>query len=130
MLDRTVQRRSALRRLLALATKVVELPPGAKVFARTSDASRTGCHVATLNPLPNGLKARRRVTHHDEVFEGLLGLSMSVPAWAWALRLKPSPRKSRPSSSDGSRPPKNIESLYALHKRRLALTGQFETSAT
>jgi hypothetical protein len=100
MLDTTVERRSALRRLLALATEVevVELPPGATVFARTSDVSRTGCHVDTLNPLPNGSKVRRRVTHHDEVFEGRL--------------------------------PKNIESLYALHNRRLALTGQFETSAT
>jgi len=51
------------------AAHVLELPRGAKLSARTSDISRTGCYLDTLNPSPVGTKLRIRLTHHDELFE-------------------------------------------------------------
>jgi Ribonuclease G/E len=71
MPDVTVERRSAPRSQLVLAADVVELPRGAKMSARTSDISRTGCYIDTLNPMPQGSRVRLRITHHDEVFEAI-----------------------------------------------------------
>jgi PilZ domain len=56
---------------MVLATEVTELPRGAKLSARTSDISRTGCYVDTLNPVPQGSRVRIRFTHHQEEFEGV-----------------------------------------------------------
>jgi Ribonuclease G/E len=53
---------------MVLAAEVVELPRGAKLNARTSDISRTGCYVDTLNPIPQGAEIRLRVTHGTETF--------------------------------------------------------------
>ncbi|HXY00921.1 MAG TPA: PilZ domain-containing protein [Candidatus Limnocylindrales bacterium] len=81
----TVERRGAPRYPMVLAADVVELPRGARLSARTSDISRTGCYVDTLNPVPQGSKVRLRITHHDEVFEAIgrvvyvsYGLGMGV----------------------------------------------------
>jgi PilZ domain len=67
----TVERRNAPRYAMVLAAEVVELPRGARLSARTSDISRTGCYVDTLNPVPQGSRVRIRFTHHQEVFEGI-----------------------------------------------------------
>ena len=67
----TVERRNAPRYAMVLAAEVVELPRGARLSARTSDISRTGCYVDTLNPVPQGSRVRIRFTHHGEVFEGV-----------------------------------------------------------
>jgi hypothetical protein len=56
---------------MVLAAQVLELPRGAKLTARTSDISRTGCYIDTLNPSPVGSKVRLRLTHHDDVFEAV-----------------------------------------------------------
>jgi len=56
---------------MVLAAQVFELPRGAKLNARTSDISSTGCYIDTLNPSPVGTKVRLRVTHYDEVFEAV-----------------------------------------------------------
>jgi Ribonuclease G/E len=71
MPDVTVEWRSAPRYPLVLAAEVVELPRGAKLGARTSDISRTGCYIDTLNPIPKGSQIRLRITHHEEVFEAV-----------------------------------------------------------
>jgi Ribonuclease G/E len=71
MPDVTVERRSAPRYPLVLAAEVVELPRGAKLAARTSDISRTGCYIDTLNPVAKGSQVRLRITHHDQVFEAI-----------------------------------------------------------
>jgi hypothetical protein len=71
MPDVTVERRSAPRYPMVLAAEVVELPRGAKLNARTSDISQTGCYIDTLNPTPKDSKVRLRFTHHDEVFEAV-----------------------------------------------------------
>jgi Ribonuclease G/E len=68
-----------------LAAEVVELSRGAKLAARTSDISRSGCYIDTLNPVPRGSRIRVRFTHHLEVFEAVArvvytsyGLGMGV----------------------------------------------------
>lgn len=85
MPDVTVERRSAPRYQMVLAADVVELPRGARLSARTSDISRTGCYIDTLNPVPQGSKVRLRITHNDENFEAIgrvvyvsYGLGMGV----------------------------------------------------
>lgn len=75
----TVERRSAPRYPLVLAMEVVELPRGAKLSARTSDVSRTGCYIDTLNPIPKDSQIRLRITHHDEVFEALARVVYTSP---------------------------------------------------
>ena len=65
------ERRKASRFPLVLAAEVVELPRGAKFLARTSDVSRTGCYVDTLNPIAQTSQVRLRLTHHNQVFEAL-----------------------------------------------------------
>jgi hypothetical protein len=71
MPDVTVERRSAPRHAMVLAAEVVELPRGAKLSARTSDISRTGCYIDTLNPIPQGSEVRLRLTHHEDIFVAL-----------------------------------------------------------
>lgn len=85
MPDATVERRSAPRDPLVFSAEIVELPRGAKLQARTSDLSRSGCYIDTLNPIPQGTKVRLRITHNDEVFEAIAtvvyvsyGLGMGV----------------------------------------------------
>lgn len=56
---------------MVLAVQILELPRGAKLTARTSDISRTGCYIDTLNPSVVGSKLRLRITHFEEVFEAI-----------------------------------------------------------
>lgn len=65
----TVERRSAPRYAMVLAAEVMELPRGAKLSARTSDISRTGCYIDTLNPIPPASRVLVRITHNEETFE-------------------------------------------------------------
>jgi Ribonuclease G/E len=71
MPDVTVERRSAPRHPMVLSAEVVELPRGARLSARTSDISRSGCYIDTLNPVPQGSQVRLRITHNDEVLEAI-----------------------------------------------------------
>ena len=64
----TVERRSAPRHPMVLATEVLELPRGTKLNARTADISRTGCYVDTMNPIPPGSEVQLRFTHGTETF--------------------------------------------------------------
>jgi len=65
------ERRSAPRHAMVLAAEVIELPRGAKLSARTSDVSLTGCYIDTLNPVPQGSEVRVRITHGTETFVSL-----------------------------------------------------------
>jgi len=67
----TAERRSAPRNAMVLAAEVIELPRGAKLSARTSDVSLTGCYIDTLNPVPQGSEVRVRITHGTETFVSL-----------------------------------------------------------
>ena len=79
------ERRNAPRYPLVLAAEVVELPRYFKLSARTSDLSRTGCYIDTLNPVPQGSQVRVRITHRQDIFEAVAsvvyvstGLGMGV----------------------------------------------------
>ena len=64
----TVERRSAPRHAMVLATEVLELPRGTMLSACTADISRTGCYVDTMNPIPPGSEVQLRFTHGTETF--------------------------------------------------------------
>jgi hypothetical protein len=71
MPDVTVERRSAPRHAMILAAEVIKLPGGTKLNARTSDISRTGCYIDTLNPIPKGSEVKVRLTRGQETFVAL-----------------------------------------------------------
>jgi hypothetical protein len=79
MVDSNADRRVAPRAMLVLTAEVIELPRGAKLFGRTSDVSRTGCYIDTLNPIPQGSTVRVRLTHRDQIFEALARVAYFSP---------------------------------------------------
>jgi hypothetical protein len=93
----TVERRNSLRHAMVLAVEVIELPRRAKLSARTSDISRTGCYVDTLNPIPQGSRARIRFTHHQEEFEAM----GSVVYVSQGLGMALNSQKSHPNNRRG-----------------------------
>jgi len=59
-------RRDAQRLPMILAVEVTEVDSGTRLSARTSDVSRTGCYVDTLNPTPTGTVVRVKLSHNGE----------------------------------------------------------------
>lgn len=62
-------RRNAPRYSLILVAEVSETMSGAKIAARTSDVSRTGCYLDTLTPLPRGTQVTVKLQNGSETFE-------------------------------------------------------------
>jgi hypothetical protein len=62
-------RREAARYPLIVMAEVTVLATGQKLTARTSDVSRSGCYVDTLNPPLSGTPIRLRLTQKGESFE-------------------------------------------------------------
>jgi hypothetical protein len=54
---------------LIAAVEVTEVATGTRLNARTSDISRTGCYIDTLNPTPAKTAVRVRLTHSGEELE-------------------------------------------------------------
>jgi hypothetical protein len=82
MADVMADRREAPRYPLILAAEVVETATGATLTGRSSEVSRTGCYIDTLNPVPLG----------SQVCSCGAGMPLSKPrreshtfarAWAW-----------------------------------------------
>jgi PilZ domain len=69
MPDVMADRRDAPRFPLILIAETKEVATGAKMMARTSDVSRTGCYLDTLNPIPKGSMIQLRLTRGEEVFQ-------------------------------------------------------------
>jgi hypothetical protein len=69
MPDVMVDRRVSPRYPLVLVVEVTELSSRAKMTVRTSDVSRTGCYVDTLNPVTSGSKVIVRLTRGSDIFE-------------------------------------------------------------
>ena len=84
----TVERRNSPRYSMVLAADVISPPGGAKMSARTSDISRSGYYVDTLNPIPRGSRVKLRFTHHQEEFEaiGWWFTSARVSVWVYNSR--------------------------------------------
>ena len=62
-------KRSDPRIPLIAAVEVTEVATGTRLDARTSDISRTGCYIDTLNPTPVKTVVRVRLTHAGEELE-------------------------------------------------------------
>ena len=62
-------RRASPRYALALGAEVTDLAASTKLTGRTSDVSRTGCYIDTLNPLPRGSEVHVRLQNEKEFFE-------------------------------------------------------------
>jgi hypothetical protein len=69
MPDVMADRRSAARLPLILVAEVTELNSSAVLTARSSDVSRSGCYIDTLNPIPVGSQVQVRLRRGDEVFD-------------------------------------------------------------
>jgi hypothetical protein len=69
MSDVMADRRDAPRYALILSAEVVELATGAALNARSSDVSRSGCYIDTLNPVPVGSQVKVQLRRGDTVFE-------------------------------------------------------------
>lgn len=85
MPDTMVDRRRSQRFPLILMAEVTNLSSSAKVSARTSDVSRTGCYIDTLHPLPAGSRIGVKLTRGTDKFEAVAtvmyvspGLGMGV----------------------------------------------------
>ena len=79
-------RRNAGRKPLILAVEVVEVASGARLSARTSDVSRTGCYVDTLNPTPTGTVVRVILAHDGEELDLLARIVYVSPRLGMGVR--------------------------------------------
>jgi hypothetical protein len=69
MPDVMADRRQTPRYPLVVMAEVTVFPSGAKLTTRTSDISKTGCYLDTLNPAPKGTQIRVRLVQKGESFE-------------------------------------------------------------
>ena len=79
-------RRDAQRLPLILAVEVTEVDSGARLSARTSDVSRTGCYVDTLNPTPTGTVVRVKFSHNGEPLDLLARIVYVSPRLGMGIR--------------------------------------------
>lgn len=79
-------RRDAQRLPLILAVEVTEVDSGAQLSARTSDVSRTGCYVDTLNPSPSGTVVRVKFNHNGEQLDLLARIVYVSPRLGMGVR--------------------------------------------
>jgi len=79
-------RRDAQRLPLILAVEVTEVDSGARLSARTSDVSRTGCYVDTLNPTPSGTVVRVKFNHDGEQLDLLARIVYVSPRLGMGVR--------------------------------------------
>src|SRR5262245_24441265 len=86
MLGTMQDRRDAKRLPLILAVEVVEVKSGARLSARTSDVSRTGCYIDTLNPTPTGTIVRVKLSHEGEELDLLARIVYVSPRLGMGLR--------------------------------------------
>lgn len=69
MPDVMADRRDAPRYPLIVMAEVTVVSNGIKMTARTSDVSRSGCYVDTLNPVNTGTLVHVRLTQRGESFD-------------------------------------------------------------
>jgi PilZ domain len=88
MAEGMADRRDSPRYALTLVAHVSEPGNSTVLVARSSDVSRSGCYIDTLNPLPPGTMTNIQLRSGEEIFETLArvvyvcpGLGMGVK-WA------------------------------------------------
>jgi hypothetical protein len=62
-------RRDSPRYALTLVAEVTEPLNSTALSARSSDVSRGGCYIDTLNPLPTGTRIRIKLRNGEDIFE-------------------------------------------------------------
>ena len=85
MADVMADRREAPRYVLILAAEVVEIASGATLNARSSDVSRTGCYIDTLNPVPLGSQVKVQLRSGDAAFEAAARVAYVCPGLGMGL---------------------------------------------
>ena len=85
MTDVMADRRDAPRYALILAAEVVEIATGATLTARSSDVSRSGCYIDTLNPAPVGSQVKVQLRRGDAVFEATARVVYICPGLGMGL---------------------------------------------
>jgi hypothetical protein len=85
MSDVTADRRDTPRYALILAAEVVEISTGATLTARSSDVSRSGCYIDTLNPVPVGSQVQVQLRRATEVFEAAARVVYVCPGLGMGL---------------------------------------------
>ncbi|MGB7285091.1 MAG: PilZ domain-containing protein [Candidatus Acidiferrum sp.] len=79
-------RRDAPRYSLVLVAEIMEIGTGTKTSAQTSDISRIGCYVDTLNPAPIGARIRLRLLRGEDSFETEARVVYTSPKLGMGLR--------------------------------------------
>jgi hypothetical protein len=69
MPDLMAERRGAVRYPLIVAAEISEQSGSNSLHGRTSDVSRLGCYIDTLNPMPVASLIFVRLRHGDNVFQ-------------------------------------------------------------
>lgn len=64
-----MERRRSPRYPFIAAIEITEVPTNTVVRARTSELSRYGCYVDTMNPLPLDTMVQIKMTHGGKVFQ-------------------------------------------------------------
>jgi hypothetical protein len=94
MSDVMADRREAPRYALILAAEVTDLASSAVLNARSSDVSRNGCYIDTLNPVPVGSQVRVQLRHEDAVLETTARVVYICPGLGMGLHWgNPEPEK-------------------------------------
>jgi PilZ domain len=62
-------KRSDARVAIIAAVEVIDIASGTRLSSRTSDISRSGCYIDTLNPTPVKAAVRVRLSHAGEELE-------------------------------------------------------------
>ena len=88
MPDVMADRRDAPRYPLILIAEVTNVASGIKTTARTSDVSRTGCYVDTLNPASIGTTIQLRLIRADEVFQTEARVVYVTPGLGMGIRFR------------------------------------------
>jgi hypothetical protein len=79
MSDVMADRRETPRYPLMLVAEVTGISESTVLNARSSDVSRSGCYIDTLNPLPPSSQVRVRLIQGEEVFEANARVAYMCP---------------------------------------------------
>jgi len=101
MSDVMADRREAPRYALILSAEVVELASSATLTARSSDVSRTGCYIDTLNPIPVGSQVKIQLRRGEVVFETLARVVYVCPGLGMGLHWSSTPAPEKMAVLDG-----------------------------
>jgi hypothetical protein len=85
MPDVMADRRDSPRYALILAAEVLEIATGATMSARSSDVSRSGCYIDTLNPVSVGSQVKVQLRRGDVVFDTIARVVYVCPGLGMGL---------------------------------------------